>query len=177
MSKGVLLGLVMTIVATPVLHARAESELDAQMSEVAAFFAGKVRGEHDVLFATALDRSKLDLSIESLKAVDEWLGVLAKNDVDPSSREAAETLVWTGAYVGEVIRACSGQKFTWKRYEDYMPDQPETIRKLIPYTFGTQFLLVTGEKRVTMPLNRVGRFLAEGPEHELHVYVQGECSR
>jgi hypothetical protein len=155
----------------------AASELDEQMVEVAAFFSGKIQGDNDVLFASQLDRSKLDLSVESVRVVDSWLNVLLAHKVDPGSKEAAETLVWAGGYVGEVIRACAKRKYTWKRYEEYMPGQPEAIQKLFPRTFGTQFLLVADPQGMTLPLNKVVRFLAEGPENNLHYYVSGECKR
>jgi len=154
------------------------SELDQQMSEVAAYFAGKLRGGHEVLFAEHLDRSKLDMSLASLHAVDEWLNVLLREKVDPNSEDSAETLVWAGAYVGEVIRACSARNYTWKRYEDYMSGQAESLRKLIPYTFGSQFVLASSStKAMTLPLNKVVRYLAEGSENEIYFYASGECAK
>lgn len=154
-----------------------QSELDAQMKEVAEFFSGKIRGDHDVLFAKRLARDKLDLSVDSVRAVDEWVDVLRTHKVTSDSAEAAESLVWAGAYVGEVIRACAKKRYTWMRYADYMSDQPQNLRNLIPYTFGSQFMLVAATSGMTMPLNKVVRALEEGPENNLHFYVSAECKR
>lgn len=169
--------ILLVIGAAPAVAAPATSELDEQMAEVAAFFSGKIRGDHDVLFADRLDRSKLNLSVESVRAVDSWLNVLLDARIDPNSEAASESLVWAGAYVGEVIRACSKRKYAWKRYQDYMPSQPKSIRNLFPYTFGSQFILVAPPQGMTLPLNKVVRLLAEGPENNLHYYVAGECRR
>lgn len=149
--------------------------LNEQMEEVASFFAGRVRGDHDVLLAQQLDRSKLDFSLESLRAVDEWLSALREAGADSNDPQAAETVIWAGAYVGEVIRGCANRPYTWKRYEDYMASQPVSVRNLIPYAFGTQFVLTSGGRGVTLPINKVGRFLEEGPENSLYFYAAGEC--
>jgi hypothetical protein len=177
MWRQVILVLVLMLGGFSVTSAANRSLLDEQMAEVADYFAGKIRGDHEVLFADKLDRSKLDLSLASLHAVDAWLKVLLAAKVDPDSQAAAETLVWAGAYVGEVIRACSTRSFTWMRYDEYMADQEAKVRDMIPHTFGTQFMLASRTtKAMTLPLNKVVRFLAEGPENNLHYYAAGLCA-
>jgi len=153
------------------------SILDQQMAEVAAFFSGTFQGSRDVLFAERLERSKLDLSLDSLSSVDNWLDVLYQAKVDPNSEEASESIIWAGAYVGEVIRANAKRSYTWMRYEDFMVTQPNNVRAMFPYSFGSQFLLVRGSGGMTLPINKVGRFLDEGPENNVHFYASAECSR
>jgi hypothetical protein len=146
------------------------SQLDEQMTELADLFAGRLAADTDVLAADELDRGKLDFSLESLKVVDAWLAGLHEGGVDPNTEEAAETIIWTGAYVGEVIRRNPKQPYRWQRYEDYIADKPENIRRAIPHTFGTQLVLVN-DSGMTLPINKVCRWLAEGPEHSLHFYA------
>ena len=153
------------------------SLLDEQMTEVADFFTGRIVGDTDVLAAGALPRERLDFSLESLKAVDEWLTRLHADGVDPNSQAAAETIIWTGAYVGEVIRRNSTRVYCWMHYEDYMATQATAVRSSIPYTFGTQFVLAAEGSVMTLPINKVGRWLDEGPENNLHFYVLGQVSR
>jgi hypothetical protein len=153
------------------------SVLDQQMAEVADFFAGKIVGDTDVLAAGLLRRDRLDFSLESLKAVDEWLLRLHSYRVDPNSEEAAETIIWTGAYVGEVIRRNARRTYRWMDYEEYMASQAESLRNVIPYCFGTQFILATDAAVMTLPINKVGRWLDEGPENDLHYYASVEASR
>ncbi len=153
------------------------SALDDQIAEVANFFAGRIVGDTDVLHPEALDRRRLDFSLESLKAVDEWLEHLYAAGVNPNSREAAETVIWAGAYVGEVIRRNAKLQYRWIRYEEYMASQPERLRNVIPYSFGTQFILAAGGDTMTLPINKVGRWLDEGPENNLHYYASGDISR
>jgi hypothetical protein len=150
------------------------SLLDEQMAEVADFFAGKRIGDTDVLAAANLQRKRLDFSVESLKAVDEWLARLHADGVEPSASEAAETIVWTGAYVGEVIRRNSSRAYRWMHYEEYMASQDTALQDVIPYSFGTQFVLTAGAGVMTLPINKVGRWLDEGPQNDLHFYASAE---
>jgi hypothetical protein len=153
------------------------SVLDEQMQEVADFFTGRIKGEHEILCPEALNRKALEFSLESLRVVDSWLERLYQEGADPGSQEAAESIVWSGAYVGEVIRRNATRRYRWMRYQEYMASQPEGPRKMIPYTFGTQFILTADGSGMTLPINKVCRWLAEGPENNLQYYASAECGR
>jgi hypothetical protein len=153
------------------------SVLDEQMEEVAGFFVGRLRGDGDVMQPGALDRSALDFSLGSLHAVDRWLGHLRDRGVTVETPDSAETLIWAGVYVGEVIRRNAKRGFHWLRYEDYMASQSDSLRKIIPYTFGTQFILADDKGGMTLPINKVCRWLDEGPENDLHYYAAGDIAR
>jgi hypothetical protein len=153
------------------------SVLDDQLAEVADFFAGRIKGDNDVLYPEALDREAMDFSPESLHALDTWLERLYQEGVDPNSEEAAETIIWAGAYVGEVIRRHAKRRYHWMPYEEYMLSQSDGLRKMIPYTFGTQFILAADGSGMTLPINKVCRWLDEGPENNLHYYASAECAQ
>jgi hypothetical protein len=153
------------------------SDLDADMEEVADFFAGRHRGERDVMQANALDRSALDFSLASLHVVDRWLGHLRDAGVRLDTPNVAETIIWAGAYVGEVIRRNAKRRFRWLPYEEYMAAQPRSLRNMIPYEFGTQFILAHDKGGMTLPINKVCRWLEEGPENDLHFYAAADIAR
>jgi hypothetical protein len=148
------------------------SVLDDQMVEVADFFAGRKVGDTDVLVADRLRRSRLDFSLASLAAVDEWLETLASSCVALDER-SAESVIWAGVYVGEVIRRNAKRQWRWMQYEEYMSTRPASEKNLIPYTFGSQFVLVASDSdAMTLPINKVVRRLAEGPEDNIQFYAQ-----
>ena len=151
------------------------SILEDRIAEAADFFAGRIVGDSDVILAEALDRRRLDFSVESLRAVDEWLEQ-AWNAGVRLSEETAETIIWAGAYLGEVIRRNAKRRYRWLPYEEYMESQSEEIREMIPYTFGTQFILAASDSEMTLPINKVCRWLDEGPENNLHYYASAEIS-
>ncbi len=152
-----------------------ESELNSQIAEVADFFSGKIRGEVDVLYARNLARAKLDYSLDSLDAVSKWLLVLRQNGIRTESAGAADSIIWSGAYVGEVIKRCAKKPYSWVGYEEYMSTQKPSLRNMIPCSFGTQFLLASNSGAMTLPINKVIRFLEEGPENDLRFYAAAEC--
>ena len=149
-------------------------ELDAQIAEAAAFFAGAIQGDEDVLLVDELDREKLDYSLQSLDVVSTWLAALRARGTQTDDSSAA-SIVWAGAYVGEVIKRCAPESYRWSGYEQYMSTQEPGLRKMIPYTFGTQFVLVSNDGAMTLPINKVVRFLEEGPENDLRFYATAEC--
>lgn len=154
---------------------KGDEVLTQQMIEVADFFTGTLRCERDVIFAERLQRKRLDYTQDSLHAVDEWLQILQDLGMAHVNEANSETVLWAGAYVGEVIRRHGNRKYRWMRYEDYMTSQEERLRQAIPFTFGTQFLLVSEEKAMTMPINKVVRRIEEGPENNIHFYSLGYC--
>lgn len=151
--------------------------LDSQISEAAKFFSGELHGATDVAIPEKLERKKLDYSLTSLEAVSSWLNGLREKGINTNSEGIAESIIWAGAYVGEVIKRCTSETYIWIGYEDYMSTQKESLRNMIPYTFGTQFLLVSQSGSMTMPINKVVRFLEEGPENDLKFYASAECKR
>ncbi|MDX5993696.1 hypothetical protein [Ectopseudomonas alcaliphila] len=150
-------------------------ELDEQISEAANYFSGEISGDIDVLLPTKLDREKLDYSLASLDAVSAWLFELRAINIDSQTEGVADSIIWSGAYVGEVIKRCTKEPYSWKQYEDYMATQNESLRTVIPYTFGTQFILSSKTGAMTLPINKVIRFLEEGPENDLRFYAAAEC--
>jgi hypothetical protein len=61
--------------------------------------------------------------------------------------------------------------FTWVDYDDYIPAHPK-LRGLIPErTSATCAFLVDPRGGMSMPLNKIARFIEEGKEHSVHYFA------
>ena len=80
--------------------------------------------------------------------------------------------------MGEVIKRHSSKKFKWMNYHDYMA-QSDQARKLeesgiLSYSASASIILVSSNSAMTLPLNKIARFIYEGPENNVHFYATGE---
>ena len=77
-----------------------------------------------------------------------------------------------GAYLGEVIRhAAPDGEFRWVDYNEYMPSHPD-LQKMIPNrTAATCAFLVRRSGAMSMPLNKIARFINEGPENNVPFFA------
>ncbi|WP_067699039.1 hypothetical protein [Nocardia jejuensis] len=147
-------------------------------AEFAAIFAGEIEATEEIVDADRLARERLDFSVESLEAVDEYLAHL--REVLPEEAGGAEwsrTILWGGAYLGEVMRRNSPRGLEWVDYDDFVTDFPET-RALLGEERALEVcaFLTMGDGGFTLPINKVCRFLAEGPENSVRFYASVECA-
>jgi hypothetical protein len=148
------------------------SDLNEIFNEFARAFVGKVKDDREIAFPAKLPRHLLDGTVESLHLVDKYLTYLHKNRKKISEDEWHITVLRAGAYLGEVIRhAAQPGSFSWVDYNDYMPKHPE-LQPLIPErTSGTCAFLVGHSGAMSMPLNKIARYIAEGSEHSVHFFA------
>ena len=145
--------------------------------EFAAAFAGVFKDANRICCPDQLDRSALDLSHESLKAVDRYLLHLHENKETLDGTEWSSTVLYGGAYVGEVIRNATDNRYDWIDYDDYMPDHPD-LQPLIPErTASTCAFIVAKNGKMSMPLNKIARFIDEGEEHSVHFFAHCDIKR
>lgn len=147
-------------------------DLNAIFNEFARLFVGTIKGENEVAFPSALDREKLDGSVESLHEVDRYLTYLHENQQAIQDEEWRITILRAGAYLGEVIRhAAPAGEFGWVDYNDYIPSHPD-LQKMIPErTAATCAFLLRRTGSMSMPLNKIARFIDEGPENNAHFFA------
>lgn len=147
-------------------------------NEFARCFVGTIGDGTDVAFSEALRRERLDGSLESLHVVDDYLGHLYERAREIAAPDWHRTVLRAGAYVGEVIRHSAPEgAFTWVDYDDYMPQHPE-LKVLIPErTVATCAFLVHSSGAMSMPLNKIARFIAEGPENSVHFFAKCDMKR
>jgi len=147
-------------------------DLNAIFKQFAHAFVRTIKDEKDVAFPKALNRQRLDGTVESLHEVDRYLAYLHENRDGIDDETARITILRAGAYLGEVIRhAAPTGEFCWIDYNEYMTSRPD-LRKLIPNrTAETCAFLVRGSGAMSMPLNKIARFIHEGPENSVHFFA------
>ena len=148
------------------------NDLNAIFNEFARLFVGTIKDEQDVAFPLALNRQRLDGTIGSLHEVDRYLAYLHENRNGIQDEEWGITLLRAGAYLGEVIRhAAPDGEFRWVDYNEYMPSHPD-LQKMIPNrTAATCAFLVRRSGAMSMPLNKIARFINEGPENNVPFFA------
>jgi hypothetical protein len=151
-----------------------ERTLDEMFNEFARAFIGEIISDRDVAFPNRLPRQKLDFSLASLHQVDRYLTYVHKKHRKLSDADWSKTVLWGGAYVGEVIRGLApADYYHWIDYHEYMPQHPE-LQSLIPErTAATCAFLVTRTGKMLMPLNKVARYIEEGYGNS--VYFLASC--
>ncbi len=151
--------------------------INAIFEEFALAFIGQVESDGEIPFPNKLDRANLDFSLKSLKVLDSYLEHLHKSRRRIKDDEWHKTVLWGGAYLGEVIRRNAKRQYNWVDYDEYMPRHPH-LQNLIPErNVATCAFLCSGAEAMTMPLNKIARLINEGPENNTHYYASVECKQ
>lgn len=139
--------------------------------QFAGSFAGAFEDARPICFPEQLRREELDLTLQSLKHVDDYLLYLHNHKSKLLEAEWHSTVLYGGAYVGEVIRNETDNYFSWIDYNDYMQEHPE-LKSMIPErTTPTSAFLVDDGDRMSMPLNKIARFIDEGEENSVQFFA------
>ena len=147
------------------------SQIDDVFHQFAGAFAGALEDARPICFPDQLRRDAMDLTLASLKHVDAYLSYLHHNKTRIVEQEWHNTVLYGGAYIGEVIRNETNNHYRWIDYNDYMPDHPD-MQSLIPErSTPTCAFLVDDHDRMSMPLNKVARFINEGEENSVHYFA------
>ena len=154
------------------------SDLDGIFREFALAFVGKLHGaEGEIAWPERLRRTDLDGTLASLKVVDEYLETLHQQQDEIAEAAWHTTVLWGGAYVGEVIRHETDGAFSWIDYNEYMPRHPKLQGVLPQRTTSTCAFLVLPDDYMSMPLNKIARFIGEGPENSVHYFAACDIKR
>ena len=149
--------------------------VDDIFAEFAACFVGSLDGDGEIVHPEHLDRSKLDYSVESLKVVDEYLTYLHHNHSEEMGREWVKAVLWGGAYVGEVIRRHAPREYNWVDFDEFISAYPDTVQLLGDQKqLGVCALLTPGGGGFTLPINKMLRFIHDGPEDSVWFYAACE---
>ena len=145
------------------------------LEDFAACFTGELDSDDEIVYPESLDRGKLDYSLPSLKVVDEYLKRLHTNRPEQMSREWNIAVLWGGAYVGEVIRRNAQRKYDWVKFDDFIREYPDTTRLLGAETQLAHCAVLTpGRGAFTLPINKMLRFIYDGPADSVHFYAECE---
>jgi hypothetical protein len=152
--------------------------LDDMFGQFSEAFLGHMSGEGDIPYRNKIDTRILDYSPESLKEVDRYLKFLYQNSLEFSNVEYQNLIVWCGAYIGEVIRRNAIVEYHWIDYEEHMKNKDLNTRNMIPLMLTTHaFLVAIDSNYITMPMNKVARWLDEGESNNVHYYASVDISR
>ncbi|HKI34163.1 MAG TPA: hypothetical protein VKA46_20085 [Gemmataceae bacterium] len=144
-------------------------------AEFAACFAGTLDGDGQIVHPERLNRSRLDHSLLSLKVVDEYLNYLHENRPQQMGRDWVKAVLWGGAYVGEVIRRNAPREYNWVDFDEFIQEYPDTTRLLgEEKQLGFCALLTPGGGGFTLPINKMLRFIHDGPEDSVYFYAACE---
>jgi hypothetical protein len=136
-------------------------------------FVGVAAFEQPLPFEAQLSRSELDYSLESLHALDRYLDLLHANADTVVGQQETNLILGAGCYLGEVIRRHASVRYRWVNYNDYFPNDPK-LAAMVPHGVGTSAVLVAENGAMTMPLNKIGRYLEEGSSNNTHYYAAVE---
>eukprot|EP00913_Durusdinium_trenchii_P013349 g12530.t1 len=149
------------------------SEIDQIFQQFALFFAEGGEDAQSICCTGQLRREALDYSLDSLNVVNEYLTYLHEHEADLDNELWGRTVLYGGAYVGEVIRRATGERYRWIDYDEYMPQHPE-LKEMMPERLPQTcaFLVSDDDHAMTLPLNKIARYIQEGEEHNVHFYAQ-----
>jgi len=122
-----------------------------------------------------LDSSKLDLSIESLSNIDNFLEKI--REMELSDDEHLLVCLRAGAYTGEVIRRRSESGINWDWLDFQTGSELSQYVASLGYHIGTSAMLYGGDDRFVFPIAKVAKFLENGPEDSLEFYAQVVTSK
>src|SRR5438105_515385 len=144
-------------------------------AEFAECFVGKVRGKSDIVLSTHLHRALLDYSVESLKSVDAYLQRLHGTAPQQLDDQWISAVLWGGSYVGEVIRRHAPRRYDWIDFDEFVKGYPDTTKLLgSRKQLGACALLTSGGGSFTLPINKILRFIYDGPADSVWFYADCE---
>jgi hypothetical protein len=137
--------------------------------------AGDVEG--GLPYPIHLERAAMDYSLASLKVLDRYLQRLHEHADELEDQQYTNVVLSAGCYVGEVMRRATGNKYQWVNYADYFPMRPK-LAAMVPEDVGSAAVLVSLDgQSMWMPLNKIARYIGEGPENSTHYFVEAELAR
>jgi len=147
-------------------------DLASLVQDFADAFVGVAAFEQPLPFDSQIPRAELDYSLDSLQALDRYLELLHANADTIEMQQMKNVMLGAGCYLGEVIRRHAAIRYRWVNYDDYFPNHPE-LATIIPRGVGTSVVLVRETDGMAMPLNKIHRFIGEGPVNSTHFYAIG----
>ena len=135
-------------------------------------------GDALLLQPDALDKDKLDFSMESLTAIDSWLNAIYEaNRLEAVDSVVGETfmldgrgdnsVIFAGLYLGEVIRQNAEQDWSWQPFDVFMSNNPAHAEYFGPSAGFDEYVLVSNQG-VATPINAALKRVLNGPIDSVH---------
>jgi len=158
--------------------------VDFDFERYARYFTRKQICDHDdrdILAPELLNRHGLDLAVASLRGVDRYLTRLAgdrallESGNQPTNSLLTRTVLWGGAYLGEVIRRNTAAALHWIDHEDYLALHPQYRKANGPRTrmLPRYAFLCVPHGAMIDPLEAVIRCVLDVGGPGVHAYARG----
>jgi hypothetical protein len=138
-------------------------ELTDTMKNFAMQFTGEVKSSLDLPFFEEIAGrgEELNYTIDSLRPID----------------PISDLVLGIGSYLGETIINEGKKNYRWCPFQIYVQAFPE-VRNILGEEpdINTFALCVRENGKMCMPLNKISRFLFEGPQHNLEFFVTEQLS-
>ena len=118
-----------------------------------------------------LDEGKMDFSVESLKHLDEYLQAI--HVAPPQGKDLGGVVLRCGAYVGEVIRKNSPNKWNWVAFGEAA--KHSNYVKGLGDSMGTAAILWSDPKNICFPLAKICKFIENGNEESVYFFARVIC--
>jgi hypothetical protein len=148
-------------------------QVNAVFEEFASLFVSNSKAEGGLPRPRHLPIWQLDYSVASLRPVDGYLLRLHRKHPSRLDGQWANAILWGGAYVGEVLRRNAPIAHRWVDFDDWIAAHPEQVRMLGPTkSVILPAVLSPGSDAFTLPVTKVAKYIANGPEESVYYYVQ-----
>lgn len=127
----------------------------------------------DIWMPEWLDRSLLDFSLESLKAVDAYLEKIYQNLQEFPDARQFSTILRSGSYVGEVTKRISRTEHRWFKYNEALKKN-KSLKSLLGEepTVGMAGVLIDKNGAFAFPINKVVKYLQNGSEDSVYFFAK-----
>ena len=149
-------------------------EIAETMKNFAMQFTGEAPSTLDLPYSDEIAalRKELNYTAASLEAVDRYLEEVRENLDQLSERNISDLVLGIGSYLGETMIHEAKGRYRWCRFQVYAQAFPEVRETLGDEPdLNTFALCVKEDGKMCMPLNKISRFLFEGPQHSLEYFV------
>jgi hypothetical protein len=154
-------------------------ELTDTMKNFAMQFTGEVKSSLDLPFFEEIAGrgEELNYTIDSLRPIDPYLAKVHESVDQLSEQNISDLVLGIGSYLGETIINEGKKNYRWCPFQIYVQAFPE-VRNILGEEpdINTFALCVRENGKMCMPLNKISRFLFEGPQHNLEFFVTEQLS-
>lgn len=119
----------------------------------------------------SLDATRMDYSLISLHAVDRYLDAVHAGRETIEDQTYTNTVLAAGCYLGETLRRNSELGYAWVNYADFARRSADAA-EIMPDGLGTAAVLMTPQGRTVMPINKIIRYIEEGPENSTFAFAE-----
>ena len=135
-------------------------------------FRGNGNIEGGIVAWSETDLAALDYSVDSLLEVDRFLDAIRPVKDQMEWQIYTNTVLATGAYIGEVLRRHGDKPWEWMNFSDFLQRHGKLAAAMgIEDEELHVAAVLVADRSVTLPFNKVMRNLEEGPENNIHFYV------